>query len=362
MKMSADKISIANACELLGVSRPTFDAYRKRFKLKEIKAGRQVFFFRLEILSKITPKTSPASVPLIITKNRTVSEILVADTIFDLRKISKIDPHGVISLLCSVLAKAEEGKSVRLLVEDSFKIQKLHSLGFFHELERKYPGVISWDKSKVTGLRTMDPDTFLPIQYIGYKGGERKSAEDLVRLLIKHGFSEEIGARIGWIFGELADNALTHSKGPCYLMCQRYITEKNENLNYLVIAVADMGMGIPGSLRTNPKYSHLDDNAALLTAFKSGITSWADDCGRGKGLTDVIKISFGNESYFRVESGDMGFSIPWDKNAGSNRPMCSVPGTRYSIVLTDSTFDDVRTENADAYIENLLKTLWQPSN
>lgn|GEM_PF-2986581 len=356
MTSSTDKITIADVCALLGVSRPTFNAYRKRFGFKEIREGRQVFFSRPEILSKISPKVAVTK-SLLITDDAVVSELLIDDAIFDLRKIKRIDPHGVLSLLCSVLAKAEEGKPVRLLVEDSFQIQRLHSLGFFFELERNQRDLISWDRSKVTGLRTTDPDMFLPIQYIGNKGGERQIAEDLVRLLIRHGFSEEIGARIGWIFGELADNALTHGKGPCYLMCHRYIAAKKDRFNFLAVAVADRGMGIHNSLRTNPKYSSLDNKAALLTAFKSSVSSWADEFKRGKGLTDVMTISLGNDSYFRVESGDMGFSIPWDRNAKWGRPMCSVSGARYSIVLTDAEFKNVSREDADAYIEALLRTL-----
>ena len=296
-------------------------------------------------------------VDLSILDDHTVSELLIADAVYDLRRIHFIDPYGVLSLLCSILTTAKDGTSVRLLVEDSYPIQKLHSLGFFHELERINPSNIFWDKSKVTGLASMDVDTFLPIQYIGHKGGERQSSEDLIRLLIKHGFSEDIGASIGWIFGELADNALTHSKGPCYLMCQRFLSPKKEDLNYLSIAVADMGVGIHNSLRTNMKYSSLDDKTALVTAFKSSVSSWSDEHNRGKGLTDVLTIFLGNYSYFRADSGSMGFHIDWEKGARSIQPMCSAAGTRYSIVLTDGKFDGISRDAADSFVESLFKKL-----
>lgn len=356
--MSIDRvISIKEACELLGVSRPTFDAYRKKYRFSETKKGRQIFFSQTELLDKVPPKGQAGSVSLIVLGDQTVDELLIKDTVFDLRRINLIDPHGVISLLCSVLTKAEEGKTLHLLVRDDFQIQRLHSLGFFHEIERKCPRSVLWDKSKLRGLSSMDTDTFLPIQFVGHKGGERQSSEDLIRLLIKHGFSEEIGARIGWIFGELADNALTHGKGPCYLMCQRFVSEKKEDVNYLVIAVADMGVGIHNSLRTNPKYEDLDDIRALVTAFKPSVTSWPDEHKRGKGLADVIKISLGNKSYFRVASGSVGFTIPWEKEAVVNSPMTLIPGTRYSIVLTDGEFRDVAREEADKYVDGILKRL-----
>lgn len=357
MTTNAGKLSIARACELLGVSRPTFNEYRKRFRFKEVREGRRVFFFRTDVFSKTPPKAVMSDKSLIVVNDCTVDELLVDDAVFDLRGIHLIDPHGVMSLLCSVLGRAQEGKSVRLLVDDSFNTRRLHSLGFFHELERDAALDISWDKSQVVTSGASDPDVFLPIQYIRHRGGERRVAENLIRMLIKHGFSEEIGGSIGWIFGELSDNALTHSKGPCYLMCERFITEKKDDLNYLVIAIADMGVGIHNSLRTNERYSRLDDKTALLTAFKSNVTCWDDEHKRGKGLTDVVKISLGNKSYFRVESTGLGFVLPWEKKAFNVRPMCAVSGTRYTIVLTDDAFAHVSREIADAHVDNWLATL-----
>jgi hypothetical protein len=357
MVPGANRITIAEACVLLGVTRPTLNVYRKKYRFKEIREGRRIFFSRQEILSKCSPKVVVKTDSFIITDDTSVETLLVSDEVFDLRKIKYIDPHGILSLLCLVLTKAKEGKTIQLLVEDSFQIQRMHSLGFFFELERKYPETVVWDRSKVRGLPGVDTDTFLPIQYVGSKGGERQSAEDLARLLIKHGFSEEIGARIGWIFGELADNALTHSKGPCYLMCQRFVAVKKDDFNFLAIAVADLGVGIDNSLRSNEKYSGLDNKTAFLSAFKSSVSSWSDSFNRGKGLTDVIKIALGNDSYFRAESGAMGFIIPWDRKDRWVRPMCSVSGTRYSIVLTDNEFRNISREIADDYVEKLLKTL-----
>lgn len=352
-----DRIGITEACKLLNVSRPTFNAYRIKFKLRHSNDGRKLFFSRQEILMKIPPKIAGEPVDLIIVDDAIIAEIIIAEGVYDLRKINLIDPHGILSLLCSVIAKANEGGAVQLLVEDSFPIQKLHSLGFFHELERTQLKNITWDRSVLTGLASMDTDTFLPIQYIGHKGGERQSSEDLIRLLIKHGFSEDIGASIGWIFGELADNALTHSKGPCYLMCQRFITPEKDDLNYLAIAVADVGVGIHHSLRTNSKYAGLGEKEALITAFKSNVSSWSDEHKRGKGLTDVLSIFLGNHSYFRVDSGDMAFRVDWGKQALILKPMCDVPGTRHSIVLTDGKFDRVNREAADAFVDKLIKTI-----
>lgn len=351
---NSDMIGIVDVCKLLSISRPTFNVYRRRFKLHTIREGRKLFFSRLEVLSKIAPKKVMSSLDLTIVDDQAVTDLLIADGVYDLRRIRLIDPYGILSLLCALIAKSREGKRVQLLVEDSYQIRKLYSLGFFQELERAAPSKISWDKNKVSGLASMDVDTFLPIQHIGYKGGERQSSEDLVRLLIKHGFSEDIGASIGWIFGELADNALTHSKGPCYLICQRFVTPVKEDLNYLAIAVADMGVGIHNSLRTNPKYSDLDDKTALINAFKSNVSSWADEYNRGKGLTDVLTIFLGNYSYFRVDSGSMGFRIDWQKNAAPLEPMCLASGTRYSIVLTDGKFEGRSREEADKFVDTLF--------
>jgi len=357
MKFNADRIGITEACKLLNVSRPTFNAYRIKFKLRKSNDGRKLFFSRQEILMKIPPKIVGSSIDLSIVDDATTAEIMIAEGVYDLRKINLIDPHGILSLLCSVISKAMEGGPVQLLIKDSFLIQQLHSLGFFHELERTRRKNIVWDRSVLKGLASMDTDTFLPIQYIGHKGGERQSSENLIRLLIRHGFSEDIGGNIGWIFGELADNSLTHSKGPCYLMCQRFITPTRDDLNYLAIAVADLGVGIRGSLRTNPKYAGLGDKEALITAFKSNVSSWSDEYKRGKGLTDVLSIFLGNYSYFRVDSGNMAFRIDWEKQAKILKPMCDVAGTRHSIVLTDGKFDKINRDTANSFVDGLIGTI-----
>jgi len=96
--------------------------------------------------------------------------------------------------------------------------------------------------------------------------------------------------------GELADNSLTHG-GPtqdekmCFIQAQRYTL--GENAKCVVIGIADLGQGIHHSLKSNPKYSNMSDDVAVLNAFRHKVSSWDDNFGRGKGLTDVNSYSNG---------------------------------------------------------------------
>lgn len=343
-----DLITITEACTLLSVSRPTFNKRRDTYQFNATKGkGRRLWFSRSEILAKvISPAGVLQLVDLLITEENPIHLLKLGDNIFDLRKIRAIDPYGVISLLCAILYAASKGV-VYLLINGSLIVKRLQAIGLFNEIERLHGGTVFWDKQMLQGPVPMVPETILPLTYVGYRGAERPVAAHLNRLLIQQGFSEEIGGYIAWIIGELADNAHTHGKGPCYLMAER-VSWKHD---YLAIAVGDVGMGIHNSLKGNPKYSALADRRAFLTAFKPGVSSWGDEHNRGRGLTDVLAIALANKSLLRVDSCGFGIGLtfPEDKPAlYAMEPGANVPGTRSCLVLVDRRFKNPNQHKEEA--------------
>ena len=69
-------------------------------------------------------------------------------------------------------------------------------------------------------------------------------------------------------FGEIMDNVLNHSRTdiPGIAVSQYY-----PNKNYVEFCVADVGIGIPASLRMNPKFKEHADFDLLLRAFEFGV-------------------------------------------------------------------------------------------
>jgi len=88
------------------------------------------------------------------------------------------------------------------------------------------------------------------------------------------------------IFSELADNVIHHAdSGGGYILAQQYSYCSGPMID---IAVGDAGIGIPSSLRNNPKITGLftDDKSAIILALQDQVTRF-DDPYRGFGLGHI---------------------------------------------------------------------------
>ena len=359
-------LTIQEACELLRVSRPTFNKIRKQRRLREFVFGKRRRFLREDIVSigEPTPVTRLAPdkrLDLTVFRPETPAALISAPDTFDLRRIRQFDPHGVLTLFCAAVDHAERGHEVRFELEDDFICNHLRALGFFQELEKKCGDRIVWDKSR---LRTDYTDFKYPIPLtnIRLQKEEAPIVSRLIGLLRAQGFSEGIGGYIGWIFGELVDNATTHLvhsgelsvPSDCYLLAQRFKFATGDS-ECIIIGVADVGPGIHATLKRNQKYSTLSDGRAFLTAFKPNVSSWADEYGRGKGLTDILTIAMGNKSVLRAESGENVWSADFRDGAHQLRSDGHLPkGTRFSLVLIDHEFEIKSNADAEKQINELL--------
>lgn len=364
-------LSIKEACEMLQVSRPTFNKIRKQNKLIELAGGgthRRFLRTEIETLSATTRKTFTTPLTkdeskkiLTIFSKDTIAGIQTAETTFDLRRIGLFDPSGVLDLFCTILQLANSGKKVHLEIEDNFICNNLKSLGFFAELERMHQKNIICDTSV---LKTNYEDYLYPIGLtaLTMRKQEVPVVEKIIKLLRSQGFSEAIGGYIGWIIGELVDNSMTHLvynnySSDCYLLAQRY-KFKNSSSECLIISVADVGPGIHATLKKNPKYEHLTNTQALLTAFKPKVSSWPDEYNRGKGLTDIFGIAMGNQSVLKVESGSMKLQIDFrTNNIYLESSLTEAHGTRFTLVLIDRDFEMKSKAQVTEFIDQQLEAL-----
>lgn len=361
-------LSIKEACEILQVSRPTFDKIRKQKKLLELMgAGKRCRFSRTEIekLAETTRKnltapltTDQKKIDLTVFSKDEISNIQTAETVFDFRCIRMFDPFGVLNIFCSILQLANAGKPVRLELEDNFICNHLKNLGFFGALELENKANIIYDLSI---LKTNYDDYLYPIGLtkISMRKQEVPIVEKIISLLRVQGFSDSIGGYIGWIMGELVDNAMTHLvyngfPSNCYLLAQRY-KFINSHSECLIIGVADVGPGIHATLKKNPKYKDLTDAQAFLTAFKPKVSSWTDEYNRGKGLTDILGIAMGNQSVLRVKSGNMEYQTDFrTQKTKFSRSPTNVSGTLFALVLIDKDFDMKNKASVSEFIDHEL--------
>jgi excisionase family DNA binding protein len=358
-----DRISIKEACTLLGVSRPTLNAYREKYRLSEIRLGGKIRLSKTEIIEKVMISAGNAekNYSLTLPSDCNVREIQPLQGVYDLRRLQGVDAYGVLALLCSIKAhlKESESNSVSLLVDGAPCCSYLESIGFFTEVERAHHTRVSYNSTALKARTSNRTTVILPLHLIGYRGAEKKILDELYDPLLKQGFSENYCGRIGWVIGELCDNAHTHSEGPCYLIIEG-LESPSTATRYLTIAIGDIGIGIPASLKKNPRYSNTREIVLMPMAFQSEVSRMEVQPKRGKGLNDVIAISKGNSSWLRVESGNIG--MMFDFTGGQNKirfvgPIAKTAGTRFGLVLIDSEFKEISRASVNDIMQNVLEEI-----
>ena len=348
-------LSIIEASNFLKISRPTLNARRKQLNLSELHDGNRTLLKKSDLL-KLYAKENPCvpSLNLVATEVDPLDNVIVDDTTFDLRKINIVDAYGAISLIVAAAEVVESRKSLYLIVNGNRAMSQLCQIGFFKELQRRFEGRVFWNNDDLPDIEEGTSKIFLPVKYIAFRGQERQYLEEILYpLLKKHGFNDEVIGYLGWIIGEIADNALTHSKGPCYILMGQF----SQKVNFLEIAIGDTGKGIQKSLKENPKYAHLSDDDAFIKAFQSQVSSWSDDNPRGKGLSDMLSIAMGSGSLLRVDSKELGIMFNFSngqKELQFKSPTTSHGGTRFCWVLVNEIFGQAGRADVDQFITRQL--------
>lgn len=106
MGLAMDKITLKEACELLGVSRPTLNSYREKYRLSEVFFGGKIRLSKTEIIERIILQDEilVKDSNLTIHSDSDISQIQPLGGVYDLRRLRAIDAFGVLELLCSIKA------------------------------------------------------------------------------------------------------------------------------------------------------------------------------------------------------------------------------------------------------------------
>jgi len=139
-------------------------------------------------------------------------------------------------------------------------------------------------------------------------------------------------------FSELCDNACTHGRGQhgMFLLVQRLDSR-------LVLAVGDLGVGIPAHLgRSDRRLATLDDANLIAEALRPGVTA-THGPKRGKGLPDLleeIRTAESPSSELRIWSGEGRVIHRFPKNRREVRVVgAHTRGTWAEVVLSLSGND-----------------------
>ncbi len=344
-------ITLSQAAKFMGVSRPTMNKFRMQYSISEKKKGRSVYLNKAELLKVYAQENNFYSTQsLLITENDAVENFKVDANTFDLRKISRIDAYGSMSLLIACVNLLEKRVPLFLIVSDTVSISTLCLIGFFKELDRRFNGQYFLNVDDLPkNPETKGYSAFLPFKYIAFGGQETQLLASLAPLLQKQEYDSDIAGYIGWMMGEVADNSLTHAKGPCYVLMGQFSKENK----FLQIAVGDTGKGIFNSLKENPKYSSLLDEVAFIKAFQSTVSCWPDTKPRGKGLCDVLSLAMRSHSILRVDSQNLGLLFNFthhQKELQIRNPASQTGGSRLCWLLINNQFGPIERQDVDNFI------------
>ncbi len=197
-----------------------------------------------------------------------LSEVRFADPLFLLRL------RGFIDLHCF------NGHAVRVVRPRSIAVRNyLVRMDFGEDL----PDRCDCD---LGGVMTQNRgDVLIPIRRLTSRIDSDRPDDELATLL-----SAQFVGRLGFLAdaftrtaGEMCDNATTHGRSPvgvAYITAQRYQQQR------CVLAIGDLGIGIPEHMRR--AFPHLtDDGQAIREATKEGVTGTGDP-HRGIGYQWVI--------------------------------------------------------------------------
>jgi hypothetical protein len=113
-------------------------------------------------------------------------------------------------------------------------------------------------------------------------------SERVLEFLRARGLPDPIPSLATQIVGELADNAVSHGRGPCGAFC----TAQAYGDGHVELALVDLGVGVRRHLAQNPNLPRYgSDSVALRAAAEEGVSGVPVDVGgpRGYGIPYALK-------------------------------------------------------------------------
>ena len=213
----------------------------------------------------------------------------------DLSRSQFIDPYGLVGIACGVAALAQEGTVDLRLPQDDNVRNYLARMNF--QVIAGLPNVRA-DGVLPRVLRQDHSDSLLALQRFDDTFGAEAVA-NLIYTRLRQQVSGDLLEQLHESVGELGNNVEEHAASPAggFMAAQTY--RRNQQEEYLIVAVGDAGIGLRASLeRRHPRST---DSEAIELAIQKDVTG-TDQVGRGQGLyyfTDFAR-SFGWAS---IQSG-----------------------------------------------------------
>jgi hypothetical protein len=211
-------------------------------------------------------------------------DVLLRTVNLDLQNLVFVSPLDLVTLASWSITIPREARGRVLLPDPSLSsyLERMRLLECFRDA--------GWNVPETEAGPWEDlPERLLEVTSLAGPNDVEDLADRLPRLWQGRTGNPPRSRALHFAFGELSDNATTHSgESPIFVAAQRYTGLTSPHPARLELAVADGGIGVPAHLRSNPDYAEVeDDGQAILLALRPGVTGTRDQ--RGYGFHDVLR-------------------------------------------------------------------------
>ncbi|MCX6639168.1 MAG: ATP-binding protein [bacterium] len=220
--------------------------------------------------------------------NEVFNEVLksgAGDIFIDAKGVYNISPFTACWFAALKDQLVELGRSIRIIPpEKEYALHQYSNLGIETYLKPEIPQTIPKKYSTFPVTKLTEPSYPLA-------GTVSKLLTERLRKV------ENFHKALHFAIREVVENSFEHGKtNQCY-MCAYSVPSKQ----MVRLCILDTGIGIPASMRANPKYTNLDDLEAVERASQYGVSSKAEE--RGIGLYLLRDVAEKNEAELTILSG-----------------------------------------------------------
>lgn len=157
---------------------------------------------------------------------------------------------------------------------------------------------------------------FLPLQLVSADTSVDEIANSFNEILKTQFKDDSAPDMMNYAFGEIMDNIIQHAQSLCPGVAGAQLYPK---LKYVEFCIADTGIGIPASLKSNSIYAYLSNQSLLEKAFEEKVTAFDTynpdnkvKFGGGFGLTSAARLTQALKGHLWAVSYGSGVHITED--------------------------------------------------
>ncbi len=272
------------------------------------------------------------------TFEQTLRSFLQSERI-DIRRVSFIDPYGMLTLLeIGELCALEDVRKTIILPQSGDVHRYLERMDFFGYAKRNYTLEYPSPEAREKPSRSADSDVLLEITPIEKSNDIHfivGKVRDRAQTILARHLHYDDRAINGFIvaLSEVCQNIIEHSENKGFVGIQKY-RYQSMNKNIVKIAVMDAGVGFRKSL--SGRFKLQGDLDAIDKALLHGASRY-EEAGRGHGLAAVRRFVNQWNGKLSIRSGTAKLSLipKWARGREQERGLTFFPGSQINIMLPE---------------------------